>query len=43
MNVCGRTGTVLQLIVAGDPFDLAGLKVTAHSEREDGHRWGGVN
>ena len=43
MNVCGRTGTVLQLIVTGDPFDLAGLKVTAHSEREVGHKRGGVN
>ncbi len=38
MNVGGRAGTVLQLISAGDPLDLAGLEVRALSEGEAGHR-----
>ncbi len=37
VNVGGGAGTVLQLVSAGDPFDLAGLQVRAHGEREDGH------
>ena len=38
VNVGGRAGPVLQLIVAGDPLDLTGLEVRAHSKREAGHR-----
>ena len=34
MNVGGRAGTVLQLVSAGDPFDLAGLQVRAHGKGE---------
>ena len=39
MNVGGGARTVLQLIVAGDPFDLTGLEVGAHGEGE-AHRSG---
>ena len=39
MDVGGGTGTVLQLISTGDPFDLTGLEVRAHGEGED-HRRG---
>jgi len=34
VNVGGGAGTVLQLIGAGDPFDLAGLQVRAGGEGE---------
>jgi len=39
MDVGGGAGTVLQLIVAGDPLDLTGLEVRAHGEGE-AHRRG---
>jgi hypothetical protein len=42
VDVGGGAGTVLQLVVAGDPFDLAGLQVRAHAEGE-AHRSGVVN
>ena len=38
VNVGGGARTVLQLIMAGDPFDLTGLQVRAHCQREQGHR-----
>jgi len=38
MDVLRGARTVLQLIGAGDPFDLAGLEVRAHGKREAGHR-----
>jgi len=34
MDVGGGAGSVLQLIVAGDPFDLTGLEVRAHGKGE---------
>ncbi len=34
VNVRGGAGTILQLISAGDPFDLAGLQVGAGSKGE---------
>jgi hypothetical protein len=43
MDVGGRARTILELIVAGDPLDLAGLQVRAHGEREAGHRIGSVD
>jgi hypothetical protein len=39
MDVGGRAGSVLQLIGAGDPFDLTGLEVRAGGEGE-AHRVG---
>jgi hypothetical protein len=38
MDVGGGTGPVLQLIGAGDPFDLAGFQIGAGGEGEAGHR-----
>ena len=40
VNVGGRARTVLQLIVAGDPLDLTGFQVRAHSKGKAGHRSG---
>jgi len=42
VNVSGGAGTVLQLVGAGDPLDLAGLEVRAGSKGE-AHRSGVVN
>ena len=39
MNVGGGAGTVVDLISAGDPLDLAGHQVGAHCKRET-HRVG---
>lgn len=33
--------SVALLVSTGDPFDLTGLEVRAHGEREDGHQRGG--
>ena len=40
MDVGGGARTVIDLIVAGDPFDLTGLEVRAHAEGEA--HWFGV-
>lgn len=40
VNVLRGAGSVLQLIVAGDPLDLAGLQIGAHCQGEAGHRIG---
>jgi len=42
MDVGGGAGTVLQLIVAGDPLDFTGLQIGAGGEGPD-HERGGVN